>query len=787
MSKTGILSFYNLKKLKGQYFSFGIILMLTAIILNISLVLYFQMDNAYNETFDKYNTADINFCISEMQDDNYDGDLKKVINEISGVEEVEKHEAVYFSGVVKDFNGTDFTMNTVFYNIEKDKNMNQYEIIEKSDCSDNNIYLPLYMSRMGGFNPDENITYAITDNNTDNGEKKEKDYKFKVAGIIEEMQYGNYGVGFMDAYLTDEAYKKFADKNEYSVVSEYSIKVSSNASISELKNKISEVLDDEELNMLFICDRETGKQSRTMVCNLTIMIMLAFSVIILLVSTFLCKFRVQNTIDEEVTNMGVLKAIGYTGNMIISSQIQPYLLTGIISSVVGSLISYLVLPVISEMLAVQSGFSFNPDFHLVSMLITVVFINLVVFIFTFIASHKIKKIQPINAIRKILTPKKRDINHIPLDTTPGSIKVNLILKQTASSTRQNILLFFVSFVIMILLVFAGGLFYNVNIKSDNFSKALSEENPEVIINVESNKHDDIVNILEDDSQVKKILEYSILNVKYADGNMTALVCEDFSQVTNNICYEGKNPEKSDEIAIGNSVGENYKIGDKIKITVENKSFEYTITGFVQSVNNNGVLCELTQDGYSKLVEDAEFNTLNIYLNSDADVQKFVDNYEKEYDDNIKSILNYYNVSNTLRNTYSTIITIVVVAVLLLTILIVLLIMYVIIKSLIVRRKQEFGIYKAIGYTSTQLIWQVVFGFFPVTFISSIISALLGIFYLPVIYNSIFNIIGVVKNNFEISISFLLLCVLILTVVNLVISILLSLPIKKISAYSLIKE
>ena len=114
-------------------------------------------------------------------------------------------------------------------------------------------------------------------------------------------------------------------------------------------------------------------------------------------------------------------------------------------------------------------------------------------------------------------------------------------------------------------------------------------------------------------------------------------------------------------------------------------------------------------------------------------------------------------------------------------------MYVIIKSLIARRKQEFGIYKEIGYTSTQLILQVVFGFFPVTFISSIISALLGIFYLPVTYNSIFNIIGVVKNNFEISISFLLLCVLILTVVNLVISILLSLPIKKISAYSLIKE
>lgn len=787
MSKTSILSFYNLKKLKGQYFSFGIILMLTAIILNISLVLNFQMDNAYDDTFDKYNTANINVCIPKIQDDNYDGNLKKIIGKIDGVEEVEKHEAVYVSAIVKDFNGTDFTMNTVFYNINKDKSMNKYEITEENDNSENNIYLPLYMSRMGGFNLDDNITYTITTNNAENDTKKEKDYEYKVAGIIEEMQYGNYGVGFMDAYLTDKEYKKLADKNENSVVTEYSIKASDGTSVSELKNKISEALEDEEVNMLFICDNETGKQSRTMVCNLVIMIMLAFSVIILLVSTFLCKFRVQNTIDEEVTNMGVLKAIGYTGNMIISSQIQPYLLTGIIASVAGSLLSYTVLPVISEMLAIQSGFSFEPDFHVVSMLITVIFINIVILIFTYMASRKIRKLEPINAIRKIIAPNKKDKNHVPLDTTPGNIHVNLILKQTASSPRQNVLLFFVSFVIMVLLVFAGSLFYNVNIKSDNFTKALSEECPSVIINVEPDEHKDMVKILEKDDDVEKILEYSILGVKYEDGSMNALVCEDFSQVTNDICYDGKNPENADEIAIGNSVGEDYKIGDKIKITVDDKSFEYTITGFVQSVNNNGVLCELTQKGYKKLVKNAEFHTLNIYLNNDADVQNFVDDYEKEYEDEIKSIVNYDNVSTTLRKTYSTIITIVVFAILLLTILIVLLIMYVIIKSLIVRRKQEFGIYKAIGYTSTQLIWQVVFGFFPVTFISSLISALLGIFYLPVINDAIFSIIGVVKNNFEISVGFLLLCVLILTVVNLIISILLSLPIKKISAYSLIKE
>ena len=42
-----------------------------------------------------------------------------------------------------------------------------------------------------------------------------------------------------------------------------------------------------------------------------------------------------------------------------------------------------------------------------------------------------------------------------------------------------------------------------------------------------------------------------------------------------------------------------------------------------------------------------------------------------------------------------------------TILIVLFILYIIIKSLLVKRKQELGIYKSMGYTSSQLIAQTI--------------------------------------------------------------------------------
>ena len=137
--------------------------------------------------------------------------------------------------------------------------------------------------------------------------------------------------------------------------------------------------------------------------------------------------------------------------------------------------------------------------------------------------------------------------------------------------------------------------------------------------------------------------------------------------------------------------------------------------------------------------------------------------------------------------YSKLVTLIIVIIFILTILIVLLILYVIIKSQITQRKQEFGIYKAIGYSNKQLTSQLAFSFLPISAISILISAGLGILYLPAINQALFGIIGAAKNNFQISVLILFLSAALQIAVNFVISIGLAMPIKKISAYSLIKE
>ena len=178
---------YNLKKDKGAYISFGVVILITAIMLNLALVLVFQVDRAYDNKFEALDTATINVCIPQIQDTDT---LKDDIKALESVSEVECREAVFLEAVVKDFRGTDFSMNTVFYNKDESRDMNKLDIKEeRTESTGQLIYLPLYVASFGEFGLDDEIIYEI-------GDKK---HTFLVSGVLEEMQYGNYGKGLMGA------------------------------------------------------------------------------------------------------------------------------------------------------------------------------------------------------------------------------------------------------------------------------------------------------------------------------------------------------------------------------------------------------------------------------------------------------------------------------------------------------------------------------------------------------------------------------------------------------------
>ena len=762
---------YNLKKDKSSYVSFGIIILITALILNCALVLMLQVDKAYDEKFKKLNTASVNVIIPEMQ--NTQG-LERDIAEIDGVEKLESHNAILNEATVKDFNGADFSMNTVFYNIDEKRNFNDFEIVSESEKSvDNPIYIPLYVAQFGGFELNDEIVYSIDG----------KSHTFNVAGIIEEMQYGNYGSALLCAYLNEEELEKLSDENAV----EYSMSLSEDADLDKVKEDINKKLEDKGVMILSSLDCESVKGTRTMVCDLLILILTAFSLIILAVSIFLSNFRVKNAIESEIVNMSVLKALGYTSSQIVTGITLPYTMVSLLFSILGVGLSYLILPVLSTVLTVQSGFSFGIRFDFLSLICVVCVLALVVSFFTFISARNIKKTQPIDGLRGNTSSKHSRKNYFPIEETKGNIKMLLVLKQIFTCKKQNVMLFLVSFILTVLIAFSGTLFYNVAVKPENFMSALSDESPDVIVTPQSNRVSELENVLSQDERVQNSLQYISGSVKIEDKAIKVLACEDFSQVRNDVCYAGKNPENINEIALGSVFEQNYKIGDTVSISINDITKKFKVTGFVQSVNLQGEFCELSLKGYNSLCKETQTPSVYVYLNNPNDAEKLTKEYKNDYPETVADTINSQKLQKEAQDMYMSITVVLVVIIFVVTIMIVLFILYIVIKSLLVKRRQELGVYKAMGYTSLQLILQTACSFMPVTITAILLSSISALFYMPCIYQLIFEALGIMKNNIEISLGFLMLFATVQITVNIIISIILCMPIRKISAYTLIKE
>ena len=766
---------YNLKKEKSSFVSFGVIILITALILNCAAVLLSQVDRAYEEKLSSLNTADVNVIVSRIQSSSK---LENNLRDLSSVEKLESHTAVMVEATVKDFNGADFSMNTVFYNMDAKRNVNNFELVSESKNDvENPIYIPLYVSDFGGFDLGDNIVYVIDG----------KSHSFTVAGVIEEMQYGNYGSGLLCAYLPKEDFEEFADVYSEKTVVEYSMSVNSGASLDKTKEDISKVIEHNGVMTLSLLDSESVKGTRTMVTDLLILILTAFSLIILAVSVFLSNFKVKNAIDCEIINMSVLKALGYTSAQIVWGITLPYALVSLIFALSGVGLSYALLPVLCSVLTVQSGFSFAVSFDLLSFIcVTVVLVGVVTF-FTFISARKIKKTQPIDGLRGNTSTKGAKKNRLPLDKTKGNTKLLLVLKQMIATKKQNVMLFLVSFVLTVLIAFSGTLFYNVVVKPENFMSALSDEVADVIMIPKEDSISKLEAKLGDDNRVENSLQYMSCSVKIEDKAVTSFACEDFSKVRNDVCYMGTNPKEIDEIALGSAFEESFKIGDTVSVTVDDITKSFEVTGFVQSVNLQGEICQLSTEGYNSLLDEKQTPSLYVYLENPENAEEVVKEYKADYPELLADTINSYKLQKEAQDMYMGITMVLVVAIFVVTILVVLFILYIVIKSLLVKRRQELGIYKAMGYTSSQLISQTAGSFMLVSIIATLLSSVLAMFYMPAVYGFIFEALGVMKNNIEISFGFLMLFAVAVILVNIIISIILCMPIRKISAYSLIKE
>lgn len=778
MGKIWLLTRANISKSKGQTISFAIIIIIAAIMLSLGLITFLNFGKSFDRKWDRNHYGDTSVVIYKRE---YRDSFLEYTKNISGVQEVELRDGLLIDGCI-DYNGGTLNMMHLFYNMDEEHAMSRISVVEEiKQPVERPIYLSYLMKTGGGYELGDDYTVTTAKDN----------YRFTVAGFVEDLNLGSINMGILGVHLKGEEFKNLRKELGYTNEAiSISCRITDKNEAKKLYSKMGDELVNKGVTYLNGNHYSVTKMARTVTASIGSMIIVAFALIIVVVSLLVIHFRITNSLEEEIKNMGVLKSLGYTSKQIIYSVLLQYIGISLFGVIIGIFSSYGLLPILASAFDAQTGIHWEQDFDLTSAIITTIIIVSLVGIVAYMSARRVKRMQPITALRSGITTHNFKKNYYPLDKTWGNIHVLLSLKKSIQNAKQNIMMAIVMIAVMFACLFAGVMYYNIGVDNRVLLNAVSTEIADVSFDLEDNT--DTTWILEEIQKmegVNKALYYDFRHVMYDNEYLAAYVTEDFNLLENNKCYKGRNPIHDNELALGGGAAQAYnkKIGDTITLKLGDKEEDYLITGFIQSANSGGYDSELTSKAFKKLLPQFKPDYLYVYLKDGIDKDVFIASVFEQYDEYITSSTNFEETTKSQMGVYAVIVSVIAFIIVLITSALVALILYLLIKTIIIRRSQEFGIMKAIGYTSPQIMLQLSLSFLPVILFGTIVGGALGAFGINPLLGILFRSIGIMKMDFVISVPMILGVGAGLCTFSFVICILVSLRIRRIATYHLINE
>lgn len=472
----------------------------------------------------------------------------------------------------------------------------------------NTIYLPYIFHGGSGYNLGDTISFEY-DNNK---------FTYTIGGFTEEPLFGTLTNGALKIFLNDEGYKQLEERLGKEVQFNFlSVQLNERAKEVKLEQKLSEqIFGSGNTSSFLVMRTDVGLEGNRVFVNILAAILIVFALIMVVISLIVIRFQIFGNIEDNLTNIGVLKANGYTSRQIISSFLLQFVSVSIIASIPGSLISVLVMPLVGNMISSSVGLLWPTTFELLSALLSLLIVTVLILLVAYLSSRKIRRITPIAALQSGLLTHNFKKNHFPLASTSLNLQFALSLKSLFRQTKQNF---------MIVLIVAGLTFssifcsiLNFNFKGDTSAvlDLVGLERTNLQLDLKKANHDP--KIFAEVEAMPEVQKISILEGRVAsidDSSFMIRVSDDYAKLETQTVYKGRQPIFDNEIAISGVIAKmkNKSIGDEIPVTFNGVTQNYLVTGLSQQINQLGMVATITEDGMRKLQPNYSVQSINVYL------------------------------------------------------------------------------------------------------------------------------------------------------------------------------
>ncbi len=777
MRKLFLIARSNMRKAKGQAVAIIVLIFLAAMLLNLGLMI--TMD--YKANFDRYHDKLYAEHVTLVADD-HDGKTKTVLEEkLKQDEQVSEYrlDTCMHSKGTFTYNGGE--MNSWLIFMDKQTAMNRSvgkaEIVEDSDLT-SGIYLPM-LYKTDEMKVGERIKLSIGSHTV----------QYTVCGFFNSVMTGSHNCGLVEIILTQDKYQELENLGYAPKANLCSVRLfdqSENTSYeAELKSLVSKrfpnvYVESNSYDMVL-----QGRYISQSICAAIINVM---ACLVLLIALIVIASNIINYIQANLKNLGALKAIGYTSRQLICSLFMQFLGVAFLTAVIGAGLSYSLFPAVNAMMISQTGIPYAMRFLWLPFLVSLFILGGAVAIVVWLAARRMKKIEPIIALRAGIQTHNFKRNHIPLASTKAPLTAALALKTTLSGVKNNITVCVTMLILSLIVVFCGLMTVNMIVDTEPFINLIVGETADSSISINSKMEDELLQEINADSRVEKVYLQTSVNVTHAGGaELVATLCDDFSRVNNqNVVYKGRFPKYENEIALGAKYAneKDLAIGDEIEIIINGKTKSYLICGFTQITNYLGRDCLFTRSGYERL---GTLTETNYYMNliNGTDIDAFNAQIKETYAGNVYEAVNVKSIVESSANVYVSLMTIIVIAILVLSAVIVAFVLYLLVRTMLNNKMRDYGIMKALGFTTRQLILQTALSFMPAIMISAAVGLVCSSFAINQLLSLFFSTLGIVKCTFAVPVGFITIAGIGLVFFTFAMACLLSLKIRRIHPKTLL--
>jgi len=777
-----MLALANLRKNKGQAISILAVILLATTLLSIGLIVLMDIGRFFDERVEYLNAP--HFAAIEDRNAS-NNDRLEFIEQFSGVVNTETQDIIgglggYYVDGALNAGAIIITDGSV------DGEMNPLSLIgDYLPLEGDAIYIPHFML-LTGYSLGDSFQLDFL------GEKLD----FTVAGSTEDIPFGDQGPGNWRVYVP---HKRFLELEE-----EFP-----NNQIRMLFAQLEEIEDAAflmaEYNASFFgmeyaagsleavpfpWTLEIARLSRLSMPSLVATFLTTFSLMILAVGIIVTRFRITSSIEEGMINLGALKAIGYRNRQIISSIVLQFGFLALVGSMLGMLLSYLLLPLFSVILEPLLGLAWIPTTSVFVSLIAMITLILLVVLFSFASAKRIRKFHPLVALRGGLNTHSFKKNHVSLDEARGPLVYLLAIKQLLQSKKQAFAISLILAVLMVASVVGIANHYNVNVNTEGFLQLFGADFPDVVMIVDNEKGgEEAVTRISERPEVDKVQGSEFVMLFIDEVMITTTVVEDFSSLTGDSIIEGRFPQHDNEMALGIPALRvmDKAIGDWVTVVIGEEEREFLITGSLQTMNQGGLQAMINVEGMIDMQPDFAFSQFDVHLIEGINEDDFIEYILEAEGDALANVFSVQDQMDTLMVAMGGVFALITVIILVVAVAVIILVLYMVIKTTIRRRSRELGIQKALGFTTLQLMNQISLNLMPAVLLGTVIGAAIGYFGFNPMFIALMQGVGIARADMIVPLGWIAGASVVIVMLAYAVSMLIAWRIRKISAYALVTE